>query len=281
MRACSEYFEEAIFDGDRFRVAQWLQSVQHAPSDDEIVAVCDAVCSAAIDEVFTARQDVRPFLARADAIRSTLRALLAEHRAVDVAVAAADPLTVEFVDALVGVVRLSDPALAEHLNATAALTRRIGLELGLEADVVARAEITARVHDLGHVSYAHEPFAMSLDDVRHRQIRLHIVAAESVLAASTRLAPFAPLVRAHHERYDGSGGPDGLVADEIPIEARIVAVADAFHTLTTIQPAHDSMMVHDALARIAAERGSIFDPLVVDATLSVCRFDRRRARATA
>jgi HD-GYP domain-containing protein (c-di-GMP phosphodiesterase class II) len=77
------------------------------------------------------------------------------------------------------------------------------------------------------------------------------------------------IVRSHHERWDGSGYPDGLAGDQIPLEARIVACCDAWNAMTTTRSYRDAMPISDAAAEIRRSAGTQFDPRVVDALLHV------------
>ena len=79
------------------------------------------------------------------------------------------------------------------------------------------------------------------------------------------------IVRSHHERWDGSGYPDGLAGEAIPLEARIIACCDAFNAMTTDRPYRAALPVDAALAELRANAGTQFDPAVVTATLAVAQ----------
>ena len=100
---------------------------------------------------------------------------------------------------------------------------------------------------------------------RHSEDGAHIVEKLS------RLRDAVPLIRHHHERWDGSGYPDGLAADEIPLEAAIVGLADAWDAMTTDRPYHRALTVDEAAAEIRHGRGGQFAPAVVDAFFAVLR----------
>jgi HD-GYP domain-containing protein (c-di-GMP phosphodiesterase class II) len=96
-------------------------------------------------------------------------------------------------------------------------------------------------------------------------MRQHSVIGERILSAAPALAPVAKLVRASHERWDGSGYPDGLVGEEVPIGARIVAVCDAYEAITEDRVYQRARTPLEALAELRAHAGTQFDPAVVDA----------------
>jgi len=96
-------------------------------------------------------------------------------------------------------------------------------------------------------------------------VRTHTEAGERILSAAPALADLAGLVRSHHERFDGSGYPDGLSGVDIPLGARIMAVADAFVAMMHKRPYSDTITVFEALAELRRCAGSQFDPEAVEA----------------
>ena len=100
-------------------------------------------------------------------------------------------------------------------------------------------------------------------------MRRHTLAGEAILAPITSLRKVLPIVRSSHERWDGSGYPDGLAGDAIPVGARIVAVCDAFRAMTERRPYRAPMSERDALAELRRNAGTQFDPACVRALLRV------------
>jgi two-component system, cell cycle response regulator len=149
----------------------------------------------------------------------------------------------------------------------AELALRTGRELGLEPedlDVVSRA---AELHDIGKVAVPddiiHKPG--SLDDVEWRIMRQHTLVGERILAAAPALKGVARLVRLSHERWDGTGYPDRLGAEEIPIGARIIAVCDTYDAMTSERPYATARSHDEAIAELRRCAGGQFDPAVVEA----------------
>ena len=105
-------------------------------------------------------------------------------------------------------------------------------------------------------------------------MRRHTIIGERILLSAPALRPVARLVRSSHERWDGSGYPDGLVGEEIPLGARIVAVCDAFDAMTTDRPYRRKISERAALAELVACAAVQFDPSVVDAFVRALRHDR-------
>jgi HD-GYP domain-containing protein (c-di-GMP phosphodiesterase class II) len=100
-------------------------------------------------------------------------------------------------------------------------------------------------------------------------MRLHVLEGYEIVKSDPLLAPFALAVRNHHEHYDGRGYPDGLCGDDIPLAVRIVTVADAFNAMVAPRPYRPSFPPALALDELAWNRGSQFDPDVVDAMIDV------------
>ena len=170
-------------------------------------------------------------------------------------------------DILLQVLQEREPDLGEHLKGVAQLAMGVGTRLSLlseELDEVVRA---AELHDVGKMAIPdeilHKPGPLT--DAEWSFVRQHTIIGERILGAAPALLAVAKLVRASHEHWDGSGYPDGLAGEAIPLGARIVAVCDAFDAMTTSRPYRDAMSVEDALAEIRACAGTQFDPTVVEA----------------
>jgi diguanylate cyclase (GGDEF)-like protein len=148
------------------------------------------------------------------------------------------------------------------------------LQMGPEGlDEVARA---AELHDVGKIAV---PDAIldkpgALDPVEWGFMRRHPLIGERILLAAPALRPVARLVRSSHERWDGTGYPDGLRGDEIPLGARVVAVCDAFDAMTTERPYREPVSEADALAELRRCAGTQFDPMVVEAFCRVMTRER-------
>lgn len=102
-------------------------------------------------------------------------------------------------------------------------------------------------------------------------MKLHPVIGDEVLAPLTFLAQARVIVRGHHERLDGSGYPDGLYGDEVPLSVRIVSLADAYDAMTSQRPWRNPLSREEAIAAIEAEKGTKFDPDIADAFIDMLR----------
>ncbi|MGV8822898.1 HD domain-containing phosphohydrolase [Methylibium petroleiphilum] len=172
------------------------------------------------------------------------------------------------IKAFTALIELRGSAQVGHARQVADLTRRIAQAMTLDADTAHDLPIAALLHDIGHIGLSDAVLARPvnrLDSDELRRYRLHPVLGEQALLASDDMQGVAPLIRAHHERWDGQGFPDGLRGAAIPLGARILAVADAFEDLRSGRIDGHVLSPLDARRTVLAARGSQFDPSVVDA----------------
>jgi putative nucleotidyltransferase with HDIG domain len=169
--------------------------------------------------------------------------------------------------ALQGAVAIYDPGTGEHSARVAHAASAVGRRLGLPDPDIEAAWWGATLHDLGKlgipVDVLHKDSA--LDEAEWDQMRRHpVIGADLLLAVSPSLSPVAEAVRAHHERWDGGGYPDGLAGEAIPILGRIIAIADAFDAMTRIRPYRVGVVSPaDAISELRRQSGSQFDPHLV------------------
>jgi HD-GYP domain-containing protein (c-di-GMP phosphodiesterase class II) len=135
------------------------------------------------------------------------------------------------------------------------------------------------LHDVGKValerSVLHKPGALT--DEEWQLVREHPAQSAHIIGAVARFAQYVPGARHHHERYDGKGYPDGLAGEAIPLDARILAVADAYDAMTSDRSYRPALSHAEALARLQADVGTQFDPACVAAFAALDLHDRRAA----
>ena len=170
-----------------------------------------------------------------------------------------------------------------HSAQVAALATAVAVELGLPAETVELVRLGGWLHDCGKVAVPTDVLAHRgpLDARSRAQIRHHAVAGEALVSVVPGLGGAAEVVRSHHERFDGSGYPDGLTGEAIPIAARIVGAADAFVAMTESRPYEGPRGHREAVAELQRSAGSQFDPRVVEALVTVLEHDRRGDEARA
>jgi two-component system, cell cycle response regulator len=168
---------------------------------------------------------------------------------------------------LVAVLSARRPELRDHLRVVAYRAISLGRRLGVDRDMLDDIMIAAELQDIGMLSVPESILEKPppLSEAEIESIRGHPLAGERILSAASGLAPVASLVRASYERFDGSGYPDGLAGDAIPLGARIIAVAVAFAAMTSPRPYREAGNVEQALAELRRCAGTQFDPRVVEA----------------
>ncbi|HET6498473.1 MAG TPA: HD domain-containing phosphohydrolase [Coriobacteriia bacterium] len=146
----------------------------------------------------------------------------------------------------------------------------VARELGLEPSDIRTLELAAILRDIGMPSGCEDTYASreSLSPVERNLITLHPVIAAEILNQAPALREVAPVVYHHHERYDGSGYPEGLAGDGIPLGARILSAADAFVAMTSRRPHREAYAEDEALAELEKGTGTQFDRAVVDALVA-------------
>lgn len=149
-----------------------------------------------------------------------------------------------------------------HVDRVAAFAYAIGRELGFSASHLRELVLAAQMHDVGKIGLP--PYILTkserLTEDEWSQIKQHPRKGEEILNRVKVLAGLAFIIRGHHERYEGSGYPDGLLGESIPVESRIIAVADTFDALTSHRPYRPAMTLSEARAELERVAGTQLDP---------------------
>lgn len=168
---------------------------------------------------------------------------------------------------LVAAIEAKDPYTRGHSERVAALSRRIAQAIHLDEKVVSRLEWAGLLHDLGKVGISNrtlqKPASLTRDEFD--EIKRHPGIGAHILESVAFLHDVVPVVAAHHERLDGSGYSLGLAGDDIPLEARILAVADCFDAMTSRRPYREALSPEVALGELQCNAGKHFDERVVAA----------------
>jgi two-component system cell cycle response regulator len=163
------------------------------------------------------------------------------------------------------------PKLGDHVSGVAELAEALARKMGLSENDVDRARLAGALHDIGKMAIPdailEKPGPLSDDEWKF--VRRHTIIGERILHAATALSNVAGLVRSSHERFDGTGYPDGLAGTDIPLVSRIVFVCDAFDAMTSPHPYGDALTIEAAHAELQRNAGTQFDPLVVAAFADV------------
>ena len=247
-------------------LADWIAREMHAASAEEIAELLDRASA----EVIAAVPDYqrRRVLAHLERMRANASDAMASELS-----GRAEPETV--VDALHAMLHIVDPRLRTHLVSVGTLAARIASGLGLTGCQVRDIGIAGRLLDVGSIGLPGQLARRdgALDQGSLEIVRSHCVLGERMLAGMDHLRPYKEWVRMHHERLDGSGYPDGLRDDAIPIEVRILSVADVFSAMTATRPHRKAHAVVTAMDHLSANAGMLYDPLVVAALVRLISKD--------
>jgi diguanylate cyclase (GGDEF)-like protein len=179
------------------------------------------------------------------------------------------------VEALANALEANDEYTSSHARWIRDMAMEVGTELELDQAALKRLELGALFHDIGKIgvpsSILTKPGPLSAEE--RAVVETHPLLGERILAPIEQLEEVRPIVRACHERWDGTGYPDHLSGEEIPIESRIIFACDAFHAMTTDRPYRKALTTDEARRRLRDGAGSQFDPRVVEACLRVLAQD--------
>lgn len=175
------------------------------------------------------------------------------------------------IEAMAKTIEIRDPHTAGHERRVGKLAKAIAEELGLEEEKVQAIYLTGLIHDIGKIYVPAEILTKpgTLTDIEYKLIKVHPEMGYKILEKIDFSWPISKIILQHHERLDGSGYPFGLKNDEICLEARILAVADVVEAMSFHRPYRTSPGLEYALKEIEANKGKLFDPKVVDATLNL------------
>lgn len=171
------------------------------------------------------------------------------------------------VRSLAAAVDAKDSYTRGHSDNVAQYAMMIAQQLGLSSEQRIALEMAAYLHDIGKIGIREEILLKPgrLTDAEYLQMKHHPLIGANILRPVAFPWPIAPVVRHHHEHYDGSGYPAGLKGEEIPLLARILTVADAFEAMISDRPYRKGRSVEEASAELMRCRGRHFDPRIVDA----------------
>ena len=173
------------------------------------------------------------------------------------------------VEALANALEAKDEYTSTHARWITDMALEVGHELQLTSHNLKNLEMGALFHDIGKIGIPTDILCKEgpLTDEEWAVIRMHPELGEKILAPIEFLAEVRPIVRACHEHWDGRGYPDGRRGEDIPLEARIILVVDAFHAMTSDRPYRSRLSYDEACRRLVEASGTEFDPTVVDAMI--------------
>jgi putative nucleotidyltransferase with HDIG domain len=180
---------------------------------------------------------------------------------------------IETIETLNAAVEARDPYTAGHSQRVRRVALAIGRELALPARRLGALGTAALFHDVGKIGIPDSILTKAgpLDPAEAAVMREHVTRGADIVSKVSSFQEAVPAILYHHERWDGLGYPEGLHAEEVPLEASIIGLADAWDAMTTSRPYATGLSMNEALAQVRAGRGVQFNPVVVDAFWQVAR----------
>lgn len=193
------------------------------------------------------------------------------HRQMQLAQTDTLSLLIKMVSCLVGAAALRDEYTSQHSQNVADLSVAIAREMGLGEETVLGLRLGALVHDIGKIAIPSEILTKpgKLNAAEYNLIKTHVERGAEIFGTLHFPWPILQMIQQHHERLDGSGYPLGIRSESILLEARIIAVADVFDSMSSSRPYRFAPGVDLAVAELRQGRSTLYDPYVVDALLRV------------
>jgi hypothetical protein len=183
------------------------------------------------------------------------------------------------IGALIGALEAKESRTAKGAAQTMFYAVQVAERLGCSDDELAAIKLGALFHDIGTIGVPEHLLRKpsALDAREWAEVKAHPVIGANLLSNVPMLERIRPIVLSHHERFDGTGYPQGLKADKIPLAAQIIAVADAYQAMTQTRPYRPALSAKAALRELRANSGTQFNPVVVEAFIKTVVGDRRKS----
>lgn len=183
----------------------------------------------------------------------------------------AEKTYLETITALAVAVEAKDPYSRGHIDRVSGYAQRLGYEMGLDEEMMKILKNGAILHDVGKIGVRDEVLKKQgpLNEEEQKEMRQHVIIGVNIIKPIRSMSALSDLVRYHQELYDGTGYPDGLKGEEIPLSARIIKICDAYDAMTTDRPYRKGMNREDARKEIEKKSGIEFDPGIVKSFLNI------------
>lgn len=179
------------------------------------------------------------------------------------------------VKVLAGAIDAKDPYIRGHADRVRKMSMKIGMKMGFGEERLENLVFGALLHDIGKIGIRDEILQKkgSLTSEEYQYIQQHPLIGVKIVEGVDFFKNKIPMIRNHHEHFDGSGYPDGLIGEVIPLEARIIAIPDAFDAMTSLRPHRRAIPVNDVVDELEKGKGKQFDPGVVEIFLKEKIYD--------
>ncbi|MDQ6942807.1 MAG: HD-GYP domain-containing protein [Candidatus Eremiobacteraeota bacterium] len=273
VRSLVDALVSSLAEGSPDNVVHWSRMVRHAHSAPVVAAAIETICEVVEELAHAEHGDLASILVFLEVVKTRTRS---RQRDLAPATDAGDDSSLAAIESLLAMLSVRDEATCIHSRATGEWGRRIATRMGIEPPVTERIVKAGILHDIGKIRIPDEILfkPSSLTDGEWEIMKRHAEAGAEILSEIPALAPFAPVVATHHERFDGRGYPHGLRGDDISLESRVVSVADSFHAMTTDRPYRRALSYGEAIAALVDGRGRQWDKEVTDVMIALAAADR-------
>jgi len=174
------------------------------------------------------------------------------------------------VKTLAGAIDAKDPYTRGHSDSVKRMSMKIGMKLGFSEERLESLLFGALLHDIGKIGIQDEVLQKKgpLSSEEYQHVQRHPLIGVKIVEGIDFFKDKIPMIRNHHEHFDGSGYPDGLIGENIPLEARIIAVADAFDAMRSLRHHRRAMPVEDVILEMGKGKGRQFDPQILEIFLN-------------
>ena len=185
-----------------------------------------------------------------------------------------DVLHIEVIQALRDAIEVKNPYTRGHSDRVSELSVLMGEKLRLPGEDLVTLRVGGLFHDIGKIGMLDEILSKTtkLTDKEFLEIQKHPVIGEYILSKSPMFKDILPIIKHHHERYDGAGYPDKLSGENIPYLARMTTVCDAFDAMTTKRSYRDSLPLDTVKSELSKHKGTQFDPKIADVFLDIIKY---------
>ena len=182
-------------------------------------------------------------------------------------------VSVATLEVLINALEAKDPYLRGHSARVADLAATIASQMELPDDEIEQIRLAGRLHDIGKIGTREDIMNKHgpLTPEEYDHIKQHVVIGSQILSPLEHLGPIIDIVRSHHERWDGSGYPDGLRGEDIPVGGRVIGTAEVWDALSTSRPYQEKLSPEQALRRMGELVGTVLDPAVYAALESAVK----------
>ena len=179
------------------------------------------------------------------------------------------------VKVLAGAIDAKDPYTRGHSDRVRKMSMRIAMKMGFSEEKLENLVFGALLHDIGKIGIRDEVLQKKgpLSPEEYQYVQQHPLIGVKIIEGIDFFKDKISMIRNHHEQYDGSGYPDGLIGEVIPLEARIIAIPDAFDAMTTLRPHRKAMPVEDVILEMGKGKGKQFDPQILEIFLKEKIYD--------